>query len=293
MKTISKILILCIACVLAIGGIMVYAKTRVSPPKTPDVVEQYTQNLDASIADLVDFKSYVKMDSCCDDYVNRVKVFNAEDKISDEENDLELKKLVCVYTPRFLGECFSSFNKSVWNEADHEWMNDRANKLKALKYSNNSSALRKSTIDSLDLVNSIISDYNNAKRICYASAFSGWSNAKSTLDQVNRYSKNQYLSHNSSLMSDLKNVKSRLAESCFNQLIYKVNQLANYESMSKDYFMETLAPQVESALQDYEKNAAGVFGSKKSTSQLREKAREYCYDATRYFKKTKVKTLSN
>ena len=94
-------------------------------------------------------------------------------------------------------------------------------------------------------------------------------------------------------MSDLKNVKARLAESCFNQLTYKVNQLANYESMSKDYFMETLAPQVESALQDYEKNAAGVFGSKKSTSQLREKAREYCYDATRYFKRASGKTKAS
>ena len=269
---------------------MVYAKTRVSPPKTPDAVEQYTQNLDASIADLVNFKSHVKMDSCCDDDVNRLKLFNAEDKISDEESDIELEKLVCVYTPRFLGECFSSFNKSVWNEADHEWMNDRANKLKALKYSNNSSALRRSSIDSLNLVSSIISAYNDARRVSRSSTFSGWSNAKSTLDQVNKYTNHTYLSHNSSLMSDLKNVKARLAESCFNQLTYKVNQLANYRSLSQDYFMETLVPQVESALHDYDNNASGVFGSKSSTSNLWGKAREYCSDATDFYSRYHTKS---
>ena len=48
MKVVVKILILVLAVTLAIGGVMVYAKTKVEPPVAPHQTNQYLDDLSQS-----------------------------------------------------------------------------------------------------------------------------------------------------------------------------------------------------------------------------------------------------
>ena len=45
MKVAVKIIILILAVTLAIGGVMIYAKTKVDPPRTPHQTNQYMNDL--------------------------------------------------------------------------------------------------------------------------------------------------------------------------------------------------------------------------------------------------------
>lgn len=45
MKTTIKIGILLVALILAVGGIMIYAKTKVNPPMTPKQIDVYRSDL--------------------------------------------------------------------------------------------------------------------------------------------------------------------------------------------------------------------------------------------------------
>ena len=283
MKTLSKILILCIACALAIGGIMVYAKTRVSPPESHVTVDQYIQDIDESISSLKSFNAQRELDSRFDELIDRISIFCSEGKITDSDNDDRVNQILDFYSKGFITECFKKFEQSVWNEADHVWMLDRISFLNSIRFANSTPALSSSTVESLRHVATIIGDYGRAKQVSKSTTFRGWSDAKNTLSQVAIFSNNQYLSHNTALMSDLKEVPSRLAQSCYNQLVAKVNQLNNYRSLTEDYYMNTLLPNVNQALIDYDNSASGVFGSKKSTNDLWDKANEYWKAGVDYY----------
>lgn len=279
MNTGIKIIILVLSVTLAIGGVMWYAKTRVSPPAALKQVNQYIQDFDVLVKDLSESETQAKEDEVFATAVNRVSIFQKEEKIEAVEADKMMDKMTGSYAPLFLKRCFERFQSPVWSEADHNYMLARIAILKDVKHSDGTPSVNRSTLDSMNTVGRIISDYRDARRVSRSTSFGGLSRAKVTIRQARQYATAPYLSNCRDLVAALGTVKSRLGESHYNYLRSEVSKLGNYYYYSKDYYQNVLIPQVDRDLNEYDDHAAAVYGRAKQTDALWFQAKQYVNDS--------------
>lgn len=283
MKVAIKIFILILAITLAIGVVMIYAKTKVEPPKAPKQTNQYLNDLSKNNSALSGISGSLQEDSILSVTLNRIAVFEKEGKISPTEADKGLDNLLSVYTPRFLKRSFDKFKQGVWYEIDHKYMLKTIRLLKQIKHSDGNLALTKNTLDSLVKVENIIDRYNRARRISKTTRFTGISNAQSVISQARQYAKDEWLSNCSDLVHALNNVKPNIAESHYNYVVSMVEKLSQFKYYSSDYYENTLVPQVDAAVTEYDNKASALYGSKKDVNTLWNKAKRYYNDASSFF----------
>ncbi len=283
MKTSIKIIILLLAITCAIGGVMVYAKTKVAPPVSLKQVDQYSQDIHSMSAALSKAGYAAREDSIYFDAINRIQIFSSEEKLSNTESDKRTDEIVNRYTPLFISHCFASFGRSDWNDSEHNYMLSQITNLKNIKHSDKSSVLSKQFVDSLNMVLQIISDYRDARRVSRSTSFTGIANAQSTISKARSYANHPYLSNCRTLLNDLNTVRSNIAQSHYNYISAQVERLANYRSYSQSYYENTLIPQVDAAVTEYDNKAAALYGSKKNVNDLWTRARNYYDRAMMYY----------
>lgn len=283
MKTLFKILILLTAVTCAIGGVMKYAKTKVAPPVIVSQTNQYKQDVNKLVNDEKSSEDAKTEDEVFAKAIDRIRIFAQEGKMNASEADKSMDQFVGSYSPRFLKRCFASFSQSEWKGETHNYILSQSALLKGLTHSDRTSVIEKSTIDSLNLAASIISDYRDARRVSRISSFSGYDNARSTISKARTYANNQYLSNCRTLLNDLNTVKSRLAKSCYNQVVAKVDELGNYHRYDKNYYDNTLVPQVDQVVTNYDNKAAATFGSKENVNALWNRAKAHYNNAMEYY----------
>lgn len=283
MKTTVKILILLLAVTCAIGGVMVYAKTKVAPPVTISQTNQYKQDVIKLVKEEIASKDTKEEDEIFAKAIDRIHIFAQEGKLSPSEADENMDRFVGSYSPRFLKRCFAAFSQSEWRDETHNYILSQSAVLKGLTHSDKSSVIQKSTLDSLNLAASIINDYRDARRISRVSTFTGYENARSSISKARTYANNQYLSNCRTLLNDLNTVKSRLAKSCYNQVVAKVDELGNYHRYTKSYYDNTLVPQVDQVVTNYDNKAAAIFGSKENVNALWNRAKAHYNNAMEYY----------
>lgn len=281
--TLFKILILLTAVTCAIGGVMIYAKTKVAPPVIVSQTNQYKQDVNKLVNDEKSSEDAKTEDEVFAKAVDRIRIFAQEGKMDASEADKSMDQFVGSYSPRFLKRCFASFSQSEWRGETHKYILSQSALLKGLTHSDRTSVIEKSTIDSLNLAASIISDYRDARRVSRISSFSGYDNARSAISKARTYANNQYLSNCRTLLNDLNTVKSRLAKSCYNQVVAKVDELGNYHRYEKNYYDNTLVPQVDQVVTNYDNKAAAIFGSKENVNALWNRAKAHYNNAMEYY----------
>ena len=266
----------------AIAGILVFAKTRVSPPSNLKLVDQYSANLKStsSIFDSIkDFsecrREYLKLD----DRINR---FREENVIDDKTSDTYRKKIVNIYGTRLTDYGFAIFQKSVWPEAEITAMLKMVNDLKSERLSSGEVSVNKEFLASAEKINKIMADYNAALRLSKNSAFNGLSDASSKMSKARTYSSSEYLKNNAMLVSALNSLPSRLAQSHYNQIAGMVNSLGSYTNVSKDYYMNTLVNRADKAIQEY-KNTNIYGANKPSMTPLENRAENFVIAAISYY----------
>lgn len=283
MKTTFKILILILAVTCAIGGVMIYAKTKVAPPVIVSQTNQYKQDVNSLVSEVKASEDAKTEDEVFAKAIDRIRIFAQEGKMDATEVDKSLDQFVNSYTPRFLKRCFAAFSQSEWKDETHNYILFQSVLLKGLTHSDKTSVIQKSTIDSLNLATSIISDYRDARRISRVSTFTGYDNATTSISKARTYANNQYLSNCRTLVNDLNTVKPRLAESCYNQVVAKVDELGNYRRYNKSYYDNTLVPQVDQVVTNYDNKAAAIFGSKENVNALWNRAKAHYKNAMEYY----------
>ena len=283
MKTTIKIIILLLAVTCAIGGIMIYAKTKVAPPVIVNQTNQYKQDVNKLVNEEMASEDAKTEDEVFAKAIDRIRIFAQEGKMEASEADQSLDLFVGSYSPRFLKRCFAAFSQSEWKDKTHNYILSQSALIKGLTHSDKTSVIQKSTIDSLNLAASIISDYRDARRVSRVSTFTGYDNARSSISKARTYANNQYLSNCRTLLYDLNTVKSRLAESCYNQVVAKVDELGNYHRYDKSYYENTLVPQVDQVVTNYDNKAAAIFGSKENVNTLWNRAKDHYNNAMDYY----------
>lgn len=280
-----KILLLVIGVIIAIGGVLLFMKTIVSPPQDLEFKDQYEIALNQKIEDFrkVDSHNLEHEFAIVTDLTHR---FKAESNIDDKLFDREYTEIIGVYSPKFAQYCFGQFQKSVWNENEHKWMEDRIDQLRKLTIEDGSRKIMDNYTESdgqFSIILKIIGKYRDAKALSNRIGYSGLSEARARISKVNQYKQDDYLKNNAALMKALNSLPSRLEASHYSLLRAKVSALANYYSYSPDSY-DVLSDNVVAALKEYKQNAHSVYGTSRNLSDLEVDASRYYNAAVEYYK---------
>lgn len=284
MKSIVKIIILIVATALAIGGVMVYAKTRVAPPVATESIDQYSKNLSDGIKLLEDAEFPNAADSLLWTLLNKTYIYVAESKLSEEAGDEMIAGVLSNYTPRFVEYAYDAFSKSRWSDAHHRQMLAAIQTLRGVEYHDGTAALKRDDLNALSKIQGIISDYRQARAISRQPVFRGVHDAQNTISLARKYAGSQYLSNCKDLVKDLNDVKSKIAASHYRHIQSKVNSLSQYRNHTQADYENILIPQVDAAVTEYDNKAVALYGSKRSVDPLWDKAREYYNESLEYYK---------
>lgn len=280
-----KILLLVVAVIIAIGGVLLFMKTIVSPPQDLEFKNQYELALNQKIEGFkkVDSDNLEREFATLTDLAHR---FKEESSIDDKFFDQEYTEIIGVYSPKFAQYCFGQFQKSVWDESEHKWMEDRIAQLRKLTIEDGSRKIMDNYAESdgrFSIILKTIGKYREAKSLSNRISYSGLGEARSRISKANQYKQDDYLKNNAALMKALNSLPSRLEASHYAALRAKVNTLANYYSYSADSY-DVLSDNVVAALKEYKQNAQSVYGESRSLSGLEADASRYYNAAVEYYK---------
>lgn len=282
MKTSVKILLLVLFSIGAIAGVLVFAKTRVAPPSNLELIDQYSLNLRASCASfdtIKDFNDsrieYIRLD-------DKLNLFLSENAIDAKVSDEYRKKINETYGKSLRTYGFGIFQKSVWPEDKLNELLSMLTSLKGDKLTTGENAVSDDFITSSDKINSIIGDYRAALRLSRSTSFNGINDASSKIQKAKRYRSAEYLKNNAALVNALDALPERIAQSHYGHVSNLVNALGGYYSVSKDYYMNTLIPRADNALNEY-KNTKIYGGNKQSVTALENQAVNLVTAAMNYY----------
>ena len=283
MKTILKIGILLVALILAVGGIMIYAKTKVNPPTTPKQIDVYSSDLAQCKISLQNVSKKESVDSVFFTIIDRIRIYSQEGKIRDAVTNKELDDAVGIYMPMYLRRCFEKFEQSVWYDSDHARMLVEIADLRKIKHSDNTNVINNSTQDSLNIIIQTINRYKQARRISKSTRFTGVSNAQSVISQARLLANDKYLSNCTDLKNALNSVRSEIAQSHYRYISAQVEKLSQYRYFGQSYYDNTLVPQVDAAVTEYDNKAVALYGKKQNVEPLWARARGYYDQASSYY----------
>lgn len=287
MRNTLKTIILLIAIIAGISSVLFYANTRVVLPKIPVAFNQYKYDLSQSFKILSERDEDKKTDSIFTIVKDRIDVFELEGKITIKVKDESLNEFISVYTPLFINQSLSKFNRSDWSNNNHSKMLSRINELKSIKFNNNQRVINTSQISSFNLISKVITDYNYAVKIAQNTSYTTVFNAQSTINDAVKFAIDKYLSNNTVLRNSLNSVNKKIGESHLNQLNNRINQLGNYRNVNQAHYLNTLVPNFDRLFKDYKENAntlyGGAFGTTTENNSLFEKASKLTEDALVYY----------
>ena len=283
MKTTLKIGILLVALILAVGGIMIYAKTKVNPPATPKQIDVYSSDLAQCKISLQNASKKESVDSVFFTIIDRIRIYSQEGKIRDAVTNKELDDAVGIYMPMYLRRCFEKFEQSVWYDSDHARMLVEIADLRKIKHSDNTNVIDNSAQDSLNIIIQTINRYKQARKISKSTRFTGVSNAQSIISQARLLANDKYLSNCTDLKNALNSVRSEIAQSHYRYISAQVEKLSQYRYFGQSYYDNTLVPQVDAAVTEYENKAVALYGKKQNVEPLWARARGYYDQASSYY----------
>lgn len=293
-RTIIKSFILITAIVVAVGGVLFFILSVVSPPNDIERENAHQLDLEKCIsAYKPDSLSLAQAENQMDLLQDRAALFFSDSLITEIVFDNAIKNSTNSFAMSFIKWSHYKFNQLTWNVKDHNEMKRIMSKVRNISVEKGSKkALESQELSSLTEIEMVISDYNVAWDITKRTTYSTLDDASSIISEAKKYANHNYLKNCSELVNALNKVSTKLEESHFNQIKHQVSSLANYRSMEKtDYVSKS--KDVQSKINEYETNAKNVYGTKHDVSGLRKSAGDYYNDAMEYYKKMEVITKYN
>lgn len=282
MKTSIKILLLVLFLIGAIAGVLVFAKTQVAPPSNLKLVDQYALNLRSTCASFESIKDFSESRVEYARIDDKLKRFFYEKAIDTAVSDEYRKKIDETFGKKLSAYGFGLFQKSVWPEDQLNEMLSMLSSLKSDKLSTGETAVSDEFIASADKINSIVSDYRAALRLSRNTSYNGLNDATSKIQKAKLYRTSEYLKNNAALVNALDALPARIAQSHYSHVSGLVSSLGGYYNVSKDYYMNTLIPRADNAINEY-KNTKIYGNSKPSVSDLENRAVSLVTTAMNYY----------
>lgn len=287
MKTSIKILLLVIALFLAVGGVLYFVRTAVSPPQHLEYDNQYVTHLDSVIAS-TDNMSLKELDNCIDPILDFSDRMRSEAVVNPAETDEPVSRVLTYYARIFNSEALSHFKKSYW---DRDLINGYARRIDRvsgyfLSDGNTLAVSDPDIISDFSRINNIIAAYNSALALVADRGYHGVNAARNAINRANEYMEDSDLQPNTSLMNALGNVRENIANAHASYLISRVNSL-DVPMRYPDWSTYTSSSSAVSSLVDeYESNGSALYGSAYRSNlpyQLRNSISYYNTNADAHF----------
>lgn len=274
-----KIILLVVAILLAIGGVMAYYKTIVSPPGKLVFKNQHV-NSDKKDISLVKFaKTDLALDSFYIAITHELDLQLANSFLTNQERNELLELFATQYIPTYVSSCNSKFSKSIWNEGELQKINTRISELKGLTTTENKVVVQGEANASLNEVHNVIVAYYEAKRAASAGGYNGIQAAKQKIATAKRYASMSPINNCIDLVSRLNSVSVRLEQAHYSYLAGQVERLRPYYNYSQTEY-DNLALSVAEKLDEYKRNAKSTYGRVSDISSLESRAGSYYSNAT-------------
>lgn len=282
MKTSVKILLLVLFSIGAIAGVLVFAKTQVAPPSNLGLVNQYSVNLESETKTFNGIKDFSESRNAYIRIDDRLQRFLNENAIDTKVSDEFRKNIDEIYGNVLKSYSFDLLQKSVWPDEKLNEMLTMLSSLKSDKLTTGESAVTEDFIASADKINNIVGEYRTALRFSKNVSFNGVNDASSRIQKAKSYRAAEYLKNNAALVNALDILPSRIAQSHYSHVNNLVNALGNYSGVTKEYYMNTLIPRADNAINEY-KNTKIYGGNKPNISDLENKAVSLVTSAMNYY----------
>lgn len=231
MKTPIKIILLVVAMLLAIGGVMAYYETIVSPPRKFDFKNQYYNSDKKDISKVKSSNTDLALDSIYVAIMHELDFQVANSLLTDQECNELLELFATQYVPLFIDRCNKAFESSVWDtpQWSHGFMLSRAAEIKNFRSSNGNYIIERNSkhIKELNKIENIISKYNSAWNfVNNASKCSSVAEIKSLKTSADKF-RTQPLSKCTKLMQSLNSVESTAKANLASNIASFCNNIAN------------------------------------------------------------------
>ena len=278
-----KIIILAVTIILAIGGVLIFYRTIVSPPTEVEYNNLHIAAIEKDINGFSEIKNTAFNDSIYNSVVDKLVLYKTEEFLDADEVDYQTKALVQKYLPIFTKDCMGKFNASVWREADHKAMLKRIEHLRTLRVDYNMNPAVVGTFaQNLEDIERIISRYEQAKQAAKYNTFYSVADANEKINAAESFRIEQYLSNCSDLVNKLSNVKVNIGNSHYERVSTKVQSLSEYKNMNESAF-KSLSTEANALITEYNNNRTKYGVNAKTTDGLKRDAGNYYSNAMAYY----------
>lgn len=274
-----KIILLVVAILLAVGGVMAYYKTIVSPPGKLEFKNQYVNSDKKDISLVKSAKTDSALDSFFVAITHELDLQLANSFLTNQERNELLELFATQYIPVYVSACNSKFSKSVWNEGELQKINTRISELQGLTTTENKVVVQGEANASLNEVHNVIVAYYEAKRAASAGGYNGIQAAKQKIATAKRYASMSPINNCTDLVSRLNSVSARLEHAHYSYLVGQVERLRPYYNYSQTEY-DNIALSISEKLDEYKKNAKSTYGRVSDISSLESRAGSYYSNAS-------------
>ena len=258
-----KVILLVVAILLAVGGVMAYYKTIVSPPGKLEFSNQYVNATKKDISKVKSSNTDIALDTTFVGITHELDLLLSNSFLTDQERNELMESFAAQYVPTYVSSCNTKFNKSVWNEGELQKINVRISELHALETTDQKIIIQGDANTSLNEVHNVIVNYYDAKKAASASGYNGLESAKQRIATAKRFASMSPINNCSDLVSKLNSVSSRLEQAHYAYLASQVERLRPYYNYSQTEY-DNLALSVSDKLEEYKNHARSVYGKASS-----------------------------
>lgn len=274
-----KIILLVAAILLAVGGIMAYYKTIVSPPGKLVFKNQFINSDKKDISQVKSANTDLTLDSFFISITHELDLQLANSFLTNQERDELLELFATQYVPTYVSACNSIFNKSVWNEKELQKIKSHISELRGLITTENKIVIQGEANLSLNEVHNVIIAYYEAKKAASAGGYNGIQAAKQKIATAKKYASMSPINNCTDLVSRLNSVPARLEQAHYSYLVGQVERLRPYYNYNQTEY-DNIALSISEKLDEYKKNAKSTYGRVSDISSLESRAGSYYSNAT-------------
>ena len=274
-----KIILLVVAILLAVGCVMAYYKTIVSPPGKLEFKNQYVNSDKKDISLVKSAKTDSALDSFFVAITHELDLQLANSFLSNQERNELLELFAIQYVSTYVSWCNSLFDKSVWNEGELQKINSRISELQGLVSTDNKIVIQGDANASLNEVHNVVAAYYEAKRVASTGGYNGLQEAKQKIATARMYASMSPINNCTDLVSRLNSVSDRLEQAHYSYLAGQVERLRPYYNYSQTEY-DDIAISISEKLDEYKKNAKSTYGRVSDISSLEDRAGSYYSNAT-------------
>jgi hypothetical protein len=255
-NSIVKSLILAFAIAVAVGGVLFFIQTVVSPPDSIKQVEVHATDLQQFSASYnPGAMNLSEAEKMLDAIIDRATIYKIDSLIGQKVYDEAVGTSATRFAKTFVDWSFSKFRQSVWKSSDHNKMKKLINKLRGIIDQKSKYALP----DSIKTIESVIKNYNSAWTAAKDTKFVRYEDVEKKCDAADKYLEKDYLKNCKSLVNAINSVRKKLEISRYHQLKAQVDKLQYLDSFKSKDDYDNSSKDVSTELGTFQDT--DVFGS--------------------------------